>query len=414
MVYRMLMMMVLLAASAACSCSQRPTSTAAAIGPALRGEPTIRVRIRKAATALLLDADRRLTITTLGSSGHNAQLDPPAQITRVSDQWHVNGQSRPDLGQSAIEIGVADDQPITVGKAAYPQQIVLVPRGDQPNRFDVVNHVHLEAYLPGVLAKELYDDWQLTTYHAQAIAARSYAIYQILNVGRSRHYDVESTQASQAYVGLTDRDYAIAAVLDTTGLVLTYRDQIMPAYYHSTAGGAGASPTDAWGGDNPWLPLEPQPRRAWDVGSPHYRWGPIQRNVRTLRQRLAMWGAAGDRSIAQLGFIRSIKIDRVNGVGRPTRFAVTDHKGKTYKLTAEDFRVACNHSRPSRLKSDQRLKSSFVTIDIAGDTVTFRGHGFGHGVGMSQFGAEAMANAGRDVVEILETYYPGARIDRAY
>jgi SpoIID/LytB domain protein len=101
-------------------------------------------------------------------------------------------------------------------------------------------------------------------------------------------------------------------------------------------------------------------------------------------------------------------------VGRPARFAITDHHERTFTLPAESFRNACNYSRPIPLEPGQRLKSSLVHITLRGDQVVFTGQGFGHGVGLSQWGAQAMAADGRDVIEILATFYPGASIERAY
>lgn len=403
---------LLFAATVACSCTtSEPTS---AIGPALRGEPIIRVRILRDAADVLIDSSQQLRLICLGGSAPGATISPPVTITRRADRWLIDGSPRDDLAAHAIEVAGTEDQPIRVNQTAYPHRIVLVPDRGDAARFDVVNHVHLERYLPGVLDRELYDDWALTTYQAQAIAARSYAIYQILHAGRDRHFDVESTQASQAYAGLTAHTRSLRAVLETTGLVLTYADSIIPAYYHSTSGGAGASPTDAWGAPSPYPPLAPQPRPPWDADSPHFQWGPIQRDLATLRRRFIAWGNRRKAGIAKLGYIREIKVAKVNAVGRPARFAITDHHGKTYTLNAEAFRTACNFSRPVPLDAGKRLKSAYVRIELRGDRVVFRGRGFGHGVGLSQFGAQAMASAGRDVMEILQTYYPGAAVQRAY
>jgi stage II sporulation protein D len=269
-----------------------------------------------------------------------------------------------------------------------------------------------------VLDRELYDHWSLATYHAQAIAARSYALHRLLRGEVSDHYDLEDTQAAQAYAGRTRHARSVQAVLDTRGLVLSYDNQIIKAYYSSTCGGAGISPTEAWGIASV-VPLEPKPHPAWCVDSPHYIWPTIQRNRDTLSRRLAAFGKRHRLSLAKLGTIRVITIAQRNRSGRPTLFRILDHHGNHYELRAESFRNACNYSSSAEgLGSPGKramLKSSFFQVAVRGDEVRFtHGRGFGHGVGMCQFGAEGMARAGHDGLAILQTYYPEARIERAY
>jgi stage II sporulation protein D len=266
-----------------------------------------------------------------------------------------------------------------------------------------------------VLDRELYPDWRPTTFYAQAIAARSYAIHNLLHASADRHYDVESTQASQAYGGTTANLRAAQAVLETTGLVLTDGRGVLKAFYSSTCGGAGASPTDAFGIATDQRPLRPVARRAWCRDSKHFTWGPIRRGRADLSVRIAAWGKRRGLEIAKLGMIRSVAIAEFNHVGRPSRFALTDASGRRFELVAESFRQACNHTASGLPARGERLKSAFVEVERRGEQIVFTdGRGFGHGVGLCQFGAEAMANAGRDVVQVLQTYYPGAQIERVY
>jgi len=128
----------------------------------------------------------------------------PLTLVHRNDRWHIDG--RPELAwRGPLALADPEGGALPLGDRRYPERLILVPRPDLPpfdktrDRFDVVNHVHLEAYLPGVLDKELYPGWRPTTFYAQAIAARSYAIHHMLHAAADRHYDVESTQASQVY-----------------------------------------------------------------------------------------------------------------------------------------------------------------------------------------------------------------------
>jgi len=402
--------------SAATGCKSKPAST---IGPSLPGEPVIRVRVDAGRDTLTLEGPDAVLI----GPPRTAEPDrcrTPLTLVHRNDRWHIDG--RPELAwRGPLALADPEGGALPLGDRRYPERLILVPRPDLPpfdktrDRFDVVNHVHLEAYLPGVLDKELYPGWRPTTFYAQAIAARSYAIHHMLHAAADRHYDVESTQASQVYGGATKNLRAVQAVLETTGLVLTDGERVLQAFYSSTCGGAGASPTDAFGGETAQAPLVPEPRQAWCRDSKHFAWPTIRRSRAALAPRLAAWGRAHHHAIARLREIKSIAVDARNHVGRPSRFVVVDGSGERFTLPAEPFRQACNFRADRLPPPGARLKSAFLDVARLGRQIEFTaGRGFGHGVGLCQFGAQAMAEHGHDVLEILNTYYPAARVERAY
>jgi stage II sporulation protein D len=282
--------------------------------------------------------------------------------------------------------------------------------------FDVVNHVPLEDYLPGVLDRELFSHWHPQTYEALSVAARSYAMIQIRKAG-NRHYDLESTTKSQVYAGVTGNGRAIDAARATRGLVLTWEGRVFPAFYSSCCGGAGQD-GPAVMADSPVIPpLMGRTRHDCCNSSPHFRWGPIVRNRQSLSQRIAAWGRTNRHPSEHVGTIAHIAIGARNRAGRPTRFIITSVSGKTFELGAEEFRFACNNVGQglSPLPATGILKSSFVEVRVAGDDVWLTdGRGFGHGVGLCQFGAQSLAQRGQGWQAILDYYYPGAEIDRAY
>jgi stage II sporulation protein D len=118
-----------------------------------------------------------------------------------------------------------------------------------------------------------------------------------------------------------------------------------------------------------------------------------------------------------MGLLRSAAAARSNAVGRPTQWLLTDDRGRQFTLAAESFRFACNFQTPGlpALSRADQLKSSHVRVTVTPTQVIFSdGRGFGHGVGMCQFGAQAMAVAGHGHGQILGFYYPGATLRRAY
>ena len=389
----------------------------------LPGEPNIRVRIQRGVGKVTLTSPTKVQVYALDAPASKQLLSTPLTLRLSAGQW-LTGSPQPLSRNSIVVIDPLGPAPLGVDKHRYPGAIRLVPQTrDQKNidpahdRFDVVNHVRLEAYLPGVLDRELYDHWQPSAYLAQAIAARSYAISRIIDFGPGRHFDVENNQTSQAYVGLASTAICNRSVADTMGLVLTWNNQVIPAYYSSTCGGVGSSDEDAFGTASSIAPLRPARTHSYCANSRYFDWGPFRQKRSVLARRIAAWGQSRGYSIANLDGIVYIRISKTNHLGRPVEFEITDRQAKSYRLGGENFRYACNYSSSDRKidPPDNRLYSSFVDVKIDNDDVVFvNGHGFGHGVGLCQFGSEGMARAGFSPMQILAEYYPGASVDRAY
>lgn len=119
--------------------------------------------------------------------------------------------------------------------------------------------------------------------------------------------------------------------------------------------------------------------------------------------------------LAGITAIRAIEVSSSNSAGRPNRLRITDAQGRTFEMRAEEFRRAVNYAGEGQPVPKQRINSShLVSATVRGAEVVFTGQGYGHGVGMCQFGAEAKALAGLKAPAILGTYYPGAAVVRAY
>jgi stage II sporulation protein D len=129
------------------------------------------------------------------------------------------------------------------------------------------------------------------------------------------------------------------------------------------------------------------------------------------------WGRSNGHAVRGLDGLTAIEVSGRNSVGRPTHFTLTDRAGRRFALRCEPFRFACNYTggRATALGKSQRLLSSFVRPSVNGGTVRFTdGRGYGHGVGMCQWGAQGMARAGHNHPAILKQYYPGAQVSRLY
>ncbi len=385
-------------------------------------EPAIRVRIARGTSNVKITGPSQLYISPLKNSSSDKRwlFATPVTITHQADGFVIRSSQSPALvwKQSALKVEVEANDIIHVDQTGYAGWIALHATkhtGNDRSQFDVINHLPLESYLPGVLHKELYKNWSPATFRAQAIAARSYAIVQGA-ANRSKYFDVESTTASQAYAGAGAHNRARRAVRDTRGLVLTYRNRVLPAYYSSSCGGVGQDASVAFPYGQNIRPLRGYNHGAWCAKSTRFRWGPVTRSRLHLQQRLAAWGHTNRHAIANLKTIATITVSSRNAVSRPARFTVTDITGQSYGLPAESFRFACNYQAPSvqRLSDAARLKSSDVDVHLNGDMILITGRGYGHGVGLCQWGAQALARAGHQEYTILSFYYPGAGVTKAY
>lgn len=438
--------------SAAAEPAPPPKPVFAERPPIPASEPDVRIRI----AAL---RSREPVVKVSASSGslrmQGAGLAPralrsPVEARQVAAGWRVT-ESAGSPGARAWDVGLAGpiefvpDAPgrsLRFGELECPGTVRAVPVPDAPGAIDVVADVPMEDYLPGVVAKELYRDWGLEAFRAQAIAARSFAVCEHAHWSSRRHYDVVAGEASQAWAGAVKDAKPREAAASTRGMVLAYGGRVVPAYYSSTCGGTPATAAESIT-RNPNHDIPPLARA--EGGAPgagpccsaakHYRWKQDFANADVCAQ-LRRWAAeqlappdaarahaieaesGTDAPLAELSRLRriaSIDVSAVNAAGRPTRIRLVDQDGQAIDMRAEEFRRAIAFAPEGQPAPKERLRSShLVRAAVQGDRIRFEGHGYGHGAGMCQHGAQALAASGRSATQILSTYYPGSTVVRAY
>ena len=253
----------------------------------------------------------------------------------------------------------------------------------------VVNVVDLEDYLLGVVRHEIPPAWPPEAAKAMAVAARTYAVYQMeQNLGEFFH--LRATTASQVYGGATGEDSrASFAVQATRGQILTFGGQPIPAFYHSCSGGATEDAQDVFG---PNFDIIIGVKDDFSLGCPYSFW--IERFSAEQIER------ALQRAGYPIGQIVRIEDLLRSGTGRILRLAV-HHTGGTLILEGRRFREAVGNDS---------IRSTDFDVRADADGFTFVGRGWGHGVGLSQWGAKEMADLAYRHQDILKFYYPLAQM----
>lgn len=250
----------------------------------------------------------------------------------------------------------------------------------------VVNEVDVEDYVMGVVPGEVNAGWHPEVLKAQAVAARTYALYQ-RTLSTGREYDVVAGVQDQVYQGTRGVDERVAkAVQATKGAVVSHHGRPIYAAFSSTAAGPTEDALNVWSKDLPYLRGVDCP---FDSGSPYYRWRvsvPFDRLEQSLRQ-----------SGVSVGTIASLTPFAYSRAGRVTRLRIL-HSGGELILRGEDLRKVVGYST---------LPSTRFEVEAAAQDLIFRGFGSGHGVGMCQWGAKQLAELGYSFRTILAYYYPG-------
>jgi stage II sporulation protein D len=340
-------------------------------------------------------------------AAESRQALSPVRVCRSGAGWLVG--SRFAEGRELLVLP-APGGLVRLGKTAYRGFLRLLPA--EGGRLVVVNHVDVESYLAGVLPKELYPNWHDEAYQAVAVAARTFAMYHMITFGRAHEYDLGDTQASQVYGGCSaETPTSRRAVDETRGVVLAWgeagEERIFMAQYSACCGGR-VNGAYVLRSARRVEPLEGGQVCTDCRDCPRYRWGPVRLAKSDVYAALRGRFAAA----AELGGLRSIRITETTPHGRAVWAELAGPTGKTLRLRAEDIRLALLSDGPPAARG---LYSMNCDVVDTGGAIEFRdGRGFGHGVGLCQWGAQAKARNGWSAEQILAFYYPGAKLFRVH
>ncbi len=290
-----------------------------------------------------------------------------------------------------------------------------------------VNQLPLEDYLKGVVPFEVFPSWDLEALKAQALAARTYAVSNL-------HKQMNDTIQYQVYGGYDWRKSTTKAVVETEGEVISFNNRLIEAFYSASNGGVTENNANVWGGksvtyfpikNDPYDPVSPWKftlnENQIEVASTDWNdpkwWEQNQEIDKQITSSIKKW-------LQRDGFGNDIKVLTIS------KFQLSNEQLESKRFTKGSIKVEflqrlmdgtilynevqlddvnLNKIRP--MLGGSRFKSYFIdSLDYNDGVYTMKGRGYGHGVGMSQWGASVMGEQGKSYKEIIEFYFPGTKI----
>lgn len=249
----------------------------------------------------------------------------------------------------------------------------------------VINSIPFEKYIEGVVAAEVGKDWETEALKAQAVISRTYAAYN-RDMNLNRDYHLTSSVLHQVYSGENDDSQVEEAVKGTEGEIIVYEGRPVNAFYHSACSGMTELPEEVWAQSYPYL----KSVECNCINSPYDRW-----------QKRFSFDELGN-AVGIKG-LQHIYISSYTATGRAKILKLLYDDNKEMEIKATDLR---------RLLGYKELPSTNFSVTAVDSEIVFDGRGYGHGVGLSQWGALEMAREGKTYREILSHYYPGTTINR--
>ena len=421
-------------------------------------EPLIRVLISKNRN-LRIRSDRSIPLIIKGQKFSNKKikgLTLKKESNRTTIFFDKNKQKIYDLKNKAkIVVKSSDGRGIWVGQKRYSGKLNLYILDSE---ILVINILGIEKYLSSVVGSEMPAKWPLEALKAQAIASRTYALKQ---KGNSL-YDIDSTNKNQVYSGLEAKTYKTTrAVRSTRSLVLTYKNKLINALFHSSSGGITENSQDVWKNEYPYLSSV----KDFDKNNPKLRWQKKFSNeeLKSLFPKIGGIKKIEIQNLTNTGRVKNVKLlgyygsDQMSGVDIRKRLnlksnfvrfkfiednEIESNNNNSKLLTTNKFEdeplpyfvkpgdslndiaykykvnvyeiIDLNSIKDSSLINiNQKLlipRNSSNTSSTVEKILVVSGQGSGHGVGMSQWGARYMASKGQKAEKILKHFYKGVRI----
>ena len=388
-----------------------------------QSEPQVRVLLVESPTLTVAATDHPLALRGLPQAPDGQVVLAPSDtvtLTLVGGAISVqrNAQAPGDQvmgsGQTiwleplASGLALGNSKPagdFQLKQRSYRGRLQVAVKG---SALQAINTVDIESYLPSVVGSEMPASWPQAALRAQAVAARTYALRQR---SASQPFDVSATVASQVYKGVeAETPSTREAVASTRGEVLMYGGNLVNAVFHSSSGGSTENSGDLWTQQLPYLVSVPDV----DQASPVSSW---QQRLEPFALTKAFGEVGGANRIEILSTTSSGRVRQARVIGPSGTLVLTGAELRSrlgLRSTMVRFELVGPDVASSQLPSfgppvlpPLPDAASQVPIQVPQPTLLAVGRGFGHGVGMSQWGAYALAQRGEGYPEILRYYFRG-------
>ncbi|CAM4276827.1 stage II sporulation protein D [Paenibacillus tarimensis] len=322
------------------------------------------------------------------------QTDDRGGVAALGQEYEQERESQTVPGNGQAKKSGGHSRPASDGSlSAFTRGVQI---GVKLNHDNKVETVPLEWYVRGVVAGEMPADFEMEALKAQAIAARTYVVRKLLHSGQSDEPLVSDTTDDQVYIPLERLDELWTdgkakeklarigqAVEETANLIITYKGEPIQAAFFSTSNGYTENSEDYWGLALPYLRSVASP---WDKQlSPRYK-DTVELSHSDARRKLGLGQDAG---------LAMQVISRTDG-----------HRVKEVMIGGKAF-------TGREVREKLGLRSSAFSWTVSRDHIRITTYGYGHGVGMSQWGANALAKEGKRAADIIAHYYTDVRIEQA-
>lgn len=376
---------------------------------AANNEEYIRVGLLQGQTSVVISAENDFVIKDVDNNkNYKFSKANNVNIHQSERKVYIDKKGRET---TTLIVAVKNNEPVTVNNKRYRGSLII-----QPHKagLTVINRVSLEDYLRGVVPKEMPTDWANEALKAQAVAARTFTLYNRADRKHTKEgFDVCATTDCQVYSGIsvetTSSDNAIKA---TRGQILTYSNEPICSVFHAASGGFTENSEDVWKVTVPYL-------RAVDDSteqSPYAEWQ-TQISIEDFSDTIA-------KQYKDIGTIKEIDVSnfpqglKKNSKPKSIKFIGSDNK--SVELTATQIRsmlgLKSNNfsleliQDKKKITNDKKLKITSPDKTI----LQINGKGLGHRLGMSQWGAKALADKGQNYKQILQHYYTDVKLKTIY
>ena len=391
------------------------------VRPYLTGQQPLRILVAEGAHALRFQPNGAVAIADAGGARRAAvQAGAAIAVAAAGPQVRLTSDGVKVIGAEVTIIPLNPGRGVVMSaeggwgrRGFYPGPVRVEAA---PSGLRVVEVVDLETYVAGVVASEMPSDFPLEAMKAQAIAARTYALYH-LGSHETEGADLCGSVHCQAYAGRATRgSRAFLATSETAGQVLVYNGLLVDALYHAACGGATATAWEVRQGkllpyvlgesDAPETGGAPYCSRGHEVSwIRQYSLSETDRLVRANLARVLKDPAVRPGRLKEMTLVADAR------TGRAQWLKVSTATG-TYQVRGDAIRWLFGDGRPGPVG----LRSTAFDLSVKTDTAgrprafTFRGEGHGHGIGLCQWGARGRAMAGQTAYEMLSAYYPGTSV----